>query len=182
MIDKGLSLTIYLKGRCFEIQSFIEVVRMEKLYGTLNELLVKLFNDILQIEEHSLKNEKFNDLSITEIHVIEAIGLNQERNMSSVARDLDITIGTLTIAINNLLRKGYVNRTRSEEDRRIVLISLTPKGKEAYQHHLPFTTKWSERPFELSQEEMKILISALENINGYFKEKYNVKGSINNWA
>ncbi|MGI6450223.1 MAG: MarR family winged helix-turn-helix transcriptional regulator [Desulfitobacteriia bacterium] len=149
---------------------------MEKLYGTLNELLVKLFNDILQIEEHSLKNEKFNDLSITEIHVIEAIGLNQERNMSSVARDLDITIGTLTIAINNLLRKGYVNRTRSEEDRRIVLISLTPKGKEAYQHHLRFHDEMIRTTISrLSQEEMKVLISALENINGYFKEKYNVK-------
>ncbi|HHV64565.1 MAG TPA: MarR family transcriptional regulator [Peptococcaceae bacterium] len=148
---------------------------MEKLYGTLNELLVKLFNDILQIEEQSLKNDKFNDLSITEIHVIEAIGLNAERNMSSVARDLDITIGTLTIAINNLVRKGYVNRTRSEEDRRIVLISLTDKGKEAYNHHLQFHEEMIKTTIsKLTPEEMEVLVSALENITGYFKEKYNL--------
>lgn len=149
---------------------------MNNLYGTLNELLVKLFNDILQIEERSLKDDQFNDLSITEMHVIEAIGLAQERNMSSVARALDITIGTLTIAINNLLRKGYVNRIRSDEDRRIVLISLTEKGQEAYQLHSEFHDEMIRTTISrLSEEEMKVLISALENINGYFKEKYNLK-------
>lgn len=149
---------------------------MNSLYGTLNELLVKLFNDILRIEEQSLKGDEFNDLSITEIHVIEAIGLAEERNMSAVARDLDITIGTLTIAINNLLRKGYVNRSRSDEDRRIVLISLTEKGQEAYWHHSQFHDEMIKTTIsKLSDEEMKVLISALENINGYFKEKYNLK-------
>jgi DNA-binding MarR family transcriptional regulator len=149
---------------------------MNKLYGTLNELLVKLFNDILQIEEQSLKDGEFRDLSITEIHVIEAIGQSKERNMSSVARDLDITIGTLTIAINNLLKKGYVNRTRSNEDRRIVLISLTAKGEAAYKHHSQFHDEMIKTTISrLSEEEMKVLISALGNINTYFKEKYNLK-------
>lgn len=149
---------------------------MNHLYGTVNELLVKLFNDILQIEEHSLKGDQFKDLSITEIHVIEAIGLAETRNMSSVARDLDITIGTLTIAINNLLRKGYVNRLRSEEDRRIVLISLTEKGQEAYVQHSKFHEEMIKTTIaRLSEEEIKVLIAALENINRYFKEKYNIK-------
>jgi len=149
---------------------------MNHLYGTLNELLVKLFNDILQIEEQSLKDDQFKDLSITEVHVIEAIGLAEARNMSSVARDLDITIGTLTIGINNLLRKGYVNRIRSDEDRRIVLISLTEKGQEAYRQHSQFHDEMIKTTIaKLSEDEMKVLISALENINGYFKEKYNLK-------
>lgn len=149
---------------------------MSNLYGTLNELLVKLFNDILRIEEQSLKDDQFRDLSITEVHVLEAIGLDQERNMSSVARDLDITIGTLTIAINNLVRKGYVNRSRSDEDRRIVLISLTEKGQEAFENHSQFHDEMIKTTIsKLSEDEMKVLISALGNINGYFKEKYNLK-------
>ena len=149
---------------------------MNSIYSTLNELLVKLFNDILQIEEDSLKNEEFNNLSITEIHVLEAIGMDEARNMSSVARDLDITIGTLTIAINNLVRKGYVHRVRSDEDRRIVLISLTEKGKKVYIHHEQFHDEMINTTISrLSDEEMKVLISALSNINSYFREKYNLK-------
>lgn len=151
---------------------------MGNLYGMLNELLVKLFNDILQIEEQSLKQDEFHDLSITEMHIMEAIGVDQKRNMSAVARDLDVTIGTLTTAINNLLRKGYVNRSRSDEDRRIVLISLTSKGENAHSHHLRFHDEMIEATIsKLSEEEMRVLIEALGNINIYFKEKYKIKKS-----
>ncbi|KUO64990.1 MAG: MarR family transcriptional regulator [Gracilibacter sp. BRH_c7a] len=149
---------------------------MNNIYGTLNELLVKLFNDILQIEEDALKIDEFSNLSITEIHVLEAIGPEKARNMSSVARDLDITIGTLTIAINNLVRKAYVDRVRCDKDRRIVLISLSDKGKKVYRHHEKFHEEMINTTISrLSDEEMKVLISALGNINSYFKEKYNHK-------
>ncbi len=47
--------------------------------------------------------------------------------MSTIAGDLNITVGTLTTAINNLLKKGYVNRKRGEKDRRVVYISLSEK-------------------------------------------------------
>lgn len=55
----------------------MENVIMRKIEDILNKLLVQLFNDILQIEEKSLKNTQFTDLSITEIHTIEAIGLDR---------------------------------------------------------------------------------------------------------
>ncbi len=54
----------------------------------LNNILVKLFNNILRIEEFALKSAPFNDLSITEMHTIEAIGIEKARTMSEVAFDL----------------------------------------------------------------------------------------------
>ncbi|AIY80984.1 marR family protein [Clostridium botulinum 202F] len=93
----------------------------------VNEILVELFNDILQIEEQTIKEGVISDLSITEIHTIEAIGMYKKRTMSEVAQDLKITVGTLTTAINKLIKKGYVERSRIEEDRRVVLIALTKK-------------------------------------------------------
>ena len=79
---------------------------MEKGKKILNELLVQLFNDILQIEEKSLKNGPLSDLSVTELHTIEAIGMYKERTMTEVAQDLKITVGTWTTAINKLIKKG----------------------------------------------------------------------------
>lgn len=76
----------------------------------LNTLLVDLFNDILKIEASVLKEGEFNDLSVTEMHIIEAIGLDREMTMTEVARDLEITVGTLTTAINRLIKKEYVER------------------------------------------------------------------------
>ena len=75
-------------------------------YDTLHDLLVKLFNEIMNIEEKAIITEEFKDISNNDMHIIEAIGLDEPRSMSSVAKDLSVTVGTLTIAINNLVKKG----------------------------------------------------------------------------
>ena len=79
---------------------------MDRGKKVLNELLVQLFNDILQIEEKTLKTGPLSDISVTELHTIEAIGMYSERTMSEVAQDLKITVGTLTAAVNKLIKKG----------------------------------------------------------------------------
>lgn len=142
----------------------------------INELLVKLFNDILEIEEKALKEGKLNDLSVTEIHTIEAIGMYKPRTMTEVANDLGITVGTLTTAITKLVKKEYVERTRGEEDRRAVMIALTRKGKLAYRIHDQFHQEMiSETISGLSDHEEEILVKSLDKINDFFKEKYNLK-------
>ncbi|MGG7077301.1 MarR family winged helix-turn-helix transcriptional regulator [Clostridium sardiniense] len=139
----------------------------------LNELLVQIFNDILQIEEQALKKGVLNNLSVTEIHTIEAIGMYTERTMSEVAQDLKITVGTLTTAINKLIKKGYVERKRIEEDRRVVLIKLTKSGKLAFRLHEKFHNDMINATIEgLSDEEEKILISSLDRLNEFFKINY----------
>ena len=46
---------------------------------TLNELLVRLFKDIMEIEGKCLVTEEFKDLSYNDFHVIEAIGVNEPK-------------------------------------------------------------------------------------------------------
>lgn len=96
-----------------------------------------------------------------------------EKTMSEVAQNLKITVGTLTTAINKLIKKGYVERKRIEEDRRVVLIKLTKKGKLAYRLHNKFHNDMVNTVIEgLREEEEEVLISALTSINKFFKEKY----------
>ena len=104
-------------------------------YETVNDILVKLFNEIMDVEERALITSEYKDISVNDMHVIEAIGIREPKNMSTVARAVSVTVGTLTIAINHLVKKGYVERSRSEEDRRVVLVSLSEKGEKAYFHH-----------------------------------------------
>lgn len=146
---------------------------MNKPTVIINELLVELFNDVLQIEEYSLKNGPISDLSITEVHTIEAIGMYDEKPMSEIAQILKITVGTLTTAINKLIKKEYVQRKRIEEDRRVVLIKLTKRGKLAYRIHEKFHKDMVNTAIEgLDEEQEKILINALTEINVFFKKKY----------
>lgn len=139
-------------------------------YGTLNEVLVRLFRDIMDIEQQAIITQEFNNITNNDMHVIEAIGIGQPKNMSAIAKELSVTVGTLTIAMNSLVKKGYVTRQRGKEDRRVVYISLSEKGKEAYEHHAKFHQQMIEGVVgALSENEIEVLIKALNNLNVWFR-------------
>jgi len=165
--------------KIFESQTKGVENRMKSLNSNkhvLNELLVTIFNDILEIEQTALQQGVLNDLSVTEIHTIEAIGMYKSRTMTEVANDLNITVGTLTTAITKLVKKEYVERTRGEEDRRSVMIALTRKGKLAYRVHERFHQDMINETINgLTDEEEEVLIGSLEKVNKFFKSKYNLK-------
>ena len=140
------------------------------LEETLNELLVKLFKDILEIEAKSLITEEFKDITYNDMHIIEAVGLGEGDKMSNIARKLGITVGSLTTSMNALVNKKYVLRERSEEDRRVVNIHLTPKGEKAYHHHAEFHKKMVEAILEhITEDEIPVLTKALEGLYQFFK-------------
>lgn len=143
-------------------------------YETLNALLVRLFNNILTYEERALITEEFKDITLNDMHVIEAIGMNQKRNMSAIAATLEVTVGTLTIAMNNLVKKGYVKRTRSAKDRRVVLVSLTDKGEKAFHHHMAYHEDMINAIMtKLEGEKLDVLIEALKGVQAYLTAPQN---------
>jgi DNA-binding MarR family transcriptional regulator len=144
-----------------------------KKYKVANELLVKIFNDILEIEEVALRNGEFSDLSVREMHVIDAIGSKDQRMMTEVAKDLNITVGTLTTAVNKLITKGYVERKRIEEDRRVVMVTITENGVKAKEVHSAFHREMvNEAMADQNEDELEILLASLDKLNKYFKNKY----------
>lgn len=142
---------------------------MVNSYDTFHSVLTGLFQDIMSIEEKAIITEEFKDITNNDMHILEAIGLSSPQSMSAVAKKLSITVGTLTTAINSLVKKGYVHRVRSEEDRRVVLISLTAKGEHAYRHHESFHREMINATLKgLSREETKVLVQALTNLKDFF--------------
>lgn len=138
-------------------------------YDVFHDILVNLFQEIMDIEEKALITAEFKKISVNDMHIIEAIGTGEPKNMSTVAKLMSVTVGTLTIAINNLVKKGYVSRVRSEEDRRVVLIFLTEKGKRAYQHHREFHDGMVKALVEgLDEGQQKILVKSLLNLRTFF--------------
>ena len=129
-----------------------------------------LFNEILDLEERALITGEYKNISVNDMHIINAVGIREQKNMSTVARELNVTVGTLTIAVNNLVKKGYIQRMRSQEDRRVVLISLTEQGKKAYYHHKDFHEKMVLAVLKgLNVEETEALTKALTKLQGFFQ-------------
>ena len=56
-------------------------------YGILNEVLVRLFRDIMDIEEKAIITSEYQDITNNDMHVIEAIGIGAPKNMSAIAKE-----------------------------------------------------------------------------------------------
>lgn len=135
----------------------------------LNYMLVDLFNHILYLEEQNLQLKGIN-LTMNEIHTIEAISDIINPTMSSVAHKLMITLGTLTTAIKKLEKKGYVTRVKDENDARIVRLSLTKKAVEVLNIHDEFHVNMIETVLDdLSEEEEEVFLKSILKIQYYFE-------------
>lgn len=137
----------------------------------VNTYLVSIFNEVLDIEEDALRGSKFSDLSIIEMHTIEAIGMYYDHTSSEVAKKLNITAGTLSVAINNLVKKDYVIRKRMEDDRRVIKLGLTKKGKLVYRLHEKFHREMVKRTINgMDDEEVDALLRGLTNLHNFLFE------------
>ncbi len=138
----------------------------------LNSMFSKTFDTIRRTEEKSLDNRLTYGLSISEVHTIAAIGLRERVPMNVIAGRLNVTLATMTAAINKLYKKGCVERERNENDRRQVLVSLTSKGRKVRRTHDLFHQKMVARALEtLDAQEVDVLSSALEKIKVFFDEE-----------
>ena len=139
--------------------------RREEIDG----LLSGTFNSILRIEEKSLDNRLTHGLTITEVHTIVAIGLHERNPMNVVAARLNVTLATLTTAVSKLANKGFVERTRAEDDRRKVLVSLTKKGRQVLRAHNLFHHQMIDEALaDLSEEEERVFAEALSKVKAFF--------------
>lgn len=137
----------------------------------INHYLVSIFNEVLDIEEDALRGSEFSDISISEMHTIEAIGLHSYHTSSEVAKKLTITAGTLSVAIRSLVNKGYVVRQRMEDDRRVIKLGLTKKGKLVYRLHNKFHREMVKRTIEgMEEDEVEVLLKGLKNLHSFLFE------------
>lgn len=139
----------------------------------LNNFFVDTFNNILQAEEKALLNGLDNNLSITEFHVIEKVYIKQKENQNSmkeIASSLNITQGSLTVSLNVLEKKGYVQKIKDNEDKRITLVFLTQKGEEINQKHMDFHKKMIDAIIkDMNENELVNFIKSIELVSEYFK-------------
>ncbi len=138
----------------------------------LNRIFVRVFNQILSWEEQSFKDMGISEITLRELHVIEAVYSLLEsghNRMSEIAKYLAITPGSLTTAVNCLVKKGFLTREYSPTDRRIVNIKPTPRAKEVNDIHQRIHKKMIEEITSgINDENINIVIQILNNLNKSF--------------
>lgn len=146
---------------------------MDSYAVRLNAVFVDTFRLILKVEEKSIKNTEKINLSISEMHLIEVVGKREEgRSVSEIAAALGVTLPSVTVAINKLVKKGYVRKGKNARDGRAVAVSLTRAGKKMHSVHRHFHEQMARRATEgFSEQEKIILIDGIEKVNAFLKQK-----------
>ena len=144
-------------------------------YHELNSFLVDVFHSILRIEAQDLKATGYKDLSISEMHVIEAVCLLDgqcKNNAKEIAESLVITPGSETTPINVLEKKGYLLRSPDPADRRRIRISATAEARKAEAAHRRIHEQMIEEVAKnLDPQELQILLRALQSISKFFGQE-----------
>lgn len=115
----------------------------------MNKKQTEIINDyflhsalhLLTLEEQCLRKRCAKDLSVRELHVLEAVSAltNEEKNtMAEIARYLHLSPASLTTAVNVLVKKKYLEREYSPNDRRVIFVRLTDDGERANREYLDF--------------------------------------------
>ncbi|MCL6614898.1 MAG: MarR family transcriptional regulator [Firmicutes bacterium] len=98
------------------------------------EKAAQLDDLVLSIGQHLLHYfaSKSEDLTMKDIFVLETLGRLGQATMTELASALAVPLTTMTSIVGRLVEKGYLERRRTEEDRRVVLVSLTPEGRTLF--------------------------------------------------
>ena len=130
----------------------------ENIVKNLIELLPLFQNNVikpvLQVSKHSISPLQF--------HVIKIINEKKSINMTELANEMMISKPQLTAIIDKLLKKAYLVRENSQEDRRIINISLTPLGQDLLKQRTEHMHKMiTQRISTLPAEELAQLNAAV---------------------
>ena len=147
---------------------------MNTFAAALNDLLVSTFNTILKLEEQSVQTMNGSTLSISELHMLEAIHREPEkgRTITDIAQDLSITLPTVTVAVSKLAQKGYVIKRKGREDGRTVHVMLTENGRRAEVSHRYFHRMMVQAITKgIPTEEREILLKGLQNLKTFIQQQ-----------
>src|SRR6201997_655913 len=104
-------------------------------------------------------------LGESDFRVLEVLLHKGPLPVNTIGPIVDLTPGSISIAVERLVEKGLVSRVESAEDRRVRIVALTPRGKALIDSAFRKHSAQMKRVFsELSPEELRGLELALKKV------------------
>ncbi|WP_321477870.1 MarR family transcriptional regulator [uncultured Paludibaculum sp.] len=141
--------------------------RVKRQAEALQMFLAELLEPPMEIEDHTMPDV---ELSPREVRVLFLLGGQGEMIMTDLAARLHAPLSTVTRIIDRLETKQLVQRSRSTDDRRIVVVQQAPKGKMMHDRFLSMRVEIGARMLEpLSNGEREILLELLDKLTRHMR-------------
>lgn len=130
----------------------------------LKELMMDLYRHMTTDEFNSIKQfGEGRDLSYMDAVYLDIIFLNGSSTPTAISERLGIAKSAVTVRVNSLEKKGYVSRSKDENDKRSTVLTLTEKGMDWYRPMIETFDRY-ERILKgtFSEDEQDVIRRALE--------------------
>jgi DNA-binding MarR family transcriptional regulator len=107
------------------------------------------------------------DLKIVDFSILMLVAANPDVNQKRIGQALDISAPNMAVILDRLVERGWVQRVRSDKDRRAQHIHLTPQGQELVQRAGKISLTMEDAALRmLSAAERALLIELLLKVAG----------------
>ena len=104
-------------------------------------------------------------LGLSDFGVLEILLNKGPLPVNAIGPIVDLTPGSISVAVDRLFAKGLVTRVESTEDRRVRIVALTPRGRDLIRSAFREHSGQMKRVFsELSLEELRGLEVTLKKV------------------
>jgi MarR family transcriptional regulator, 2-MHQ and catechol-resistance regulon repressor len=101
--------------------------KSDRVSGTqLWLVLIKAYHSLLGFTQHTLKDSGLSD---SEFRILEALLHKGPMPVNTIGPKVFLTPGSISVAVDRLLKRGLVSRTNSANDRRVRVVDLTASGR-----------------------------------------------------
>src|SRR3984885_8801502 len=144
-----------------------EAFRCFMAQGTLgaDHVWLVMMNAMRALTRYGAAGIEETGLGLSDFGVLEALLHKGPLPVNTIGPIVDLTPGSISIAVDRLFEKGLVTRVESSEDRRVRIVALTPRGKDLIVSAFRKHSGQMKRVFsELSPEELRALEESLKKI------------------
>ena len=115
------------------------------------------------LNRYALAGIEETGLGLSDFAVLEVLLHKGSLPVNTIGPIVDLTPGSISMAVDRLVAKGLVSRVESAEDRRVRIVGLTPRGKDLIVSAFRKHSGQMKRVFtELSPEELRGLEASLK--------------------
>lgn len=131
---------------------------IREVYSKLNQSIEREFKD--------------TGLTVPQIMIIQLLSKNEELKVSQISSMMSLTNSTVSGIIDRLEKNDMVNRCRSQEDRRIVYIELTEKGKGLIEDFRDVINTYFDKVFkDASDQELDTILNGIDTLKHVLDDK-----------
>lgn len=141
---------------------------LEKYFARLEEFFMEMTRRL----HGELASQMVSGITGSQFFVLKKINSKNRMTVSEVADQLAVSLSAITALVDRLVKAGLVVRSRDDQDRRLVWLEVTDKGREVLRKCMEGRRKVASKYFgQLPQEDMEKLIEIYEKVLAIMREE-----------